>query len=95
MRGYWKWNVDGYRSDMEKKLPYDLEATVHRVLDAKFSAETAPGVGRSTALFAFDKTGKIKSIGHGSLGKIREVWEMTTRAPEPEDALHVISTLLN
>jgi hypothetical protein len=56
-----------------KKLPYSLEETAYRILDAKFSAESAPGFGRSTTLFSLDQNGKDRSIGYGALQKIREV----------------------
>jgi len=78
-----------------KKLPYHLEETAYRVLDAKYSAETAPGVGRSTSLFAWDKNGKPKSIGFGSLDEIKAVWERTMQEPEPAEAISIISRLLN
>jgi hypothetical protein len=76
-----------------KKLPYSLEETVYRVLDAKFSAETAPGVGKSTSLLLIDKNGKDNSIGYGSLDAIKEIWRETLREPEPQKALDIISQL--
>jgi hypothetical protein len=78
-----------------KKMPYNLNETAYRVLDAKFAAETAPGVGRSTSLFSLDQSGKTKSIGYGSLDKIKDVWERTVQTPEPQEALDIILNLLN
>jgi len=77
-----------------KKMPYSLEETAYRLLDAKYSSETAPGVGRSTTVFAMRSTGKIKSIGYGSQNKIKEVWDQTMQIPEPKEALDVISKVL-
>jgi hypothetical protein len=77
-----------------KKMPYDLAETAYRVLDAKFSAETAPGVGRSTSIFTLDKNGQTKSIGYGSHDKIKEIWEKTVQIPEPKKAIEIISKSL-
>jgi hypothetical protein len=63
------------------------------VLEAKFSAETAPGVGKSTSLLTIDENGKDSSIGYGSLEAIKEVWLETLKEPEPRKALDIISTL--
>jgi len=79
---------------VRKMMPYNLDATAYRLLDAKFSSETAPGVGRSTTLFSHDRSGKTKSIGYGSIDKIRRIWEDSLKTPEPEEALKMISTLL-
>jgi hypothetical protein len=76
-----------------KKLPYTLDETIYRVLEAKFSAETAPGVGKSTSLLTIDENGKDSSIGYGSLEAIKEVWLETLKEPEPRKALDIISTL--
>ncbi len=57
-----------------KKMPYDRASIVYRLLEAEFSAETASGVGQSTTLFTTtcdEKTIKTKSIGYGSIGKIK------------------------
>jgi hypothetical protein len=88
--GYWMATA----ALMRKKLPYNLNAMAYRLLDAKFSAETAPGVGRSTTLFSHDRNGKTKSIGYGSLDKIKAIWEATLKTPEPDEALQMISALL-
>ena len=77
-----------------KKMPYNLAETTYRVLDAKYSAETAPGVGRSTTVFSFDKNGKTKSLGYGSHDKIKDIWEKTMQIPEPADAIDIISKTL-
>jgi hypothetical protein len=77
-----------------KKMPYNLAETAYRVLDAKYSAETAPGVGRSTTVFSLNQSGKTKSLGYGSQDKIKEIWEKTMQIPEPADAIDIISKVL-
>jgi hypothetical protein len=74
-----------------KALPPDLEMTIYRLLEAKFSAETAPGVGRSTTLLTMNSDGKDGFVGTGSIEKIREIWERTLKEPEPQDAIDLIS----
>lgn len=76
-----------------KKLPYDLDTMIYRLLEAKFSAETAQGVGQSTTLLIMNENGKDGSIGYGSLEKIKEVWAKTLVQPEPQEALDVIAKL--
>jgi hypothetical protein len=60
-----------------KKIPYHLEPLIYRVLEAKFSAETAPGVGKNTSLLWMDRAGEAKSIGYGSIDEIRNIWNET------------------
>jgi hypothetical protein len=77
-----------------KRLPYRLNQVIYRVLEAKFSAETAPGVGRNTALL-WMRAGdhESRSIGYGSIDAIRNVFEETLKAPEPEEAINIIAKL--
>ena len=74
-----------------KKLPYDTDALVYRLLDAKFSAETASGVGTATALLTMGSDGKSHSIGYGAIDKIKAIWTEKIKEPEPADALGIIS----
>ena len=56
-----------------RKIPYDRKSVAYRLLEAKFSAETASGVGESTTLFTMSPEGKTKSIGCGSMSKIKDI----------------------
>lgn len=76
-----------------KRLPYDLNKVVYRLLEAKFSAETASGVGESTTLFTMGADGKDKSIGYGSIDGIKKIWRRELER-EPSDALDTISKLV-
>lgn len=73
-----------------KKMPYHRNSVIYRLLEAKFSAETASGVGDSTTLFTMSPEGKDNSIGYGSIGKIRDVWKALLELPEPKEALDII-----
>jgi 20S proteasome alpha/beta subunit len=77
-----------------KKMPYDRDSVVYRILEAKFSAETASGVGESTTVLTMNSAGKDKSIGYGSIGAIKESWKFQLRQPEPQDALDIIKKVL-
>lgn len=74
-----------------KALPPDLEMMIYRLLEAKFSAETAPGVGKSTSLLTMNSDGKDGFMGSGSIEKVRMIWERTLKEPEPQDAIELIS----
>jgi hypothetical protein len=76
-----------------KKIPYHLDPLIYRVLEAKFSAETAPGVGKNTSLLWMDRVGETKSIGYGSIDEIKRIYCETLTSPEPEHAIDIISTL--
>ena len=79
-----------------KHLTGDFESTIYRLLEAKFCAETAPGVGRSTTVVTMNakgETGWITSRAHGSPGEIeqiRSIWEETLRDPDPPSAINII-----
>ena len=75
-------------------MPYDRDSVVYRILEAKFSAETASGVGESTTVLTMNSAGKDKSIGYGSIGAIKESWKFQLRQPEPQDALDIIKKVL-
>jgi hypothetical protein len=74
-----------------KRMPYHLDAMIYRLLEAKFSAETAPGVGRRTTLFTMRCDGKDASLPQGLIGEIRKVWEKTLEQPDPKEATDSIS----
>lgn len=77
-----------------KKMPYDLESVVYRSLEAKFSAETASGVGGDTSLFVMRPDGMDDSIGFGSIRQIKRIYDEVLRQSEPQDALEIISKLV-
>ncbi len=77
-----------------KKMPYDLDSVVYRLLEAKFSAESASGVGEGTTLFTMSPEGKNKSIGYGSVSKIKDIWKGVLDLPEPPEALELIRRIV-
>lgn len=74
-----------------KPLCRDLENLVYRLLEAKFSAETASGVGKGTTLITVNQDGIVRSMESEEVQRIREVWEKTRKQPIPDEALELIS----
>lgn len=73
-----------------KPLAIDFDLMVYRLLEAKFSAETASGVGKRTTV-------KIKRPGQhdfimwpGQIEEIRNIWQGIQRHPEPLHAVEII-----
>jgi 20S proteasome alpha/beta subunit len=62
---------------------------IYRVLEAKFSAETASGVGRSTTLEVIDRN-EARSMPDNQINEIRAIWEGTQKQPSPSEALALI-----
>jgi hypothetical protein len=85
--GYWMASASLRR----RPLPPDLEAVIYRLLEAKFSAETASGVGKSTTVMTMNSEAKLGAMGSGAISKVRDIWEQTLKTPEPPDAIQVIA----
>jgi hypothetical protein len=77
-----------------KRMTGELEATIYRLLEAKFSAETATGVGRGTTLVTFNADGKFGMLNRDQVKAIRDIWENTLKEPTPEAAYEIISKSL-
>lgn len=69
----------------------NIAEIVYRLLDAKFSSETASGVGRKTHVVIMGRGGKTGYLREEEIEKLRSIWEQHTRAPEPENALNLIA----
>lgn len=74
-----------------KPMDFEFKTTVYRLLAAKFTAEMASSVGKSTTL-------TIKRLGDpdrpmfvNSLEKVRDVWSNEMKKPEPKEALDAIA----
>ena len=71
----------------------DLETTIYRMLEAKFSSETATGVGRATTLLVTDSEGKSHFLHDDAIENIRASWFETTQRPDPEPAIKLLKQL--
>jgi 20S proteasome alpha/beta subunit len=81
-----------YAALARKKLTPGLEETIYRVLDAKFSAETATGVGKKTHVVTMTQTGKLGFMAQKEIEDVRSIWQKLMKQTEPKDAIEVIST---
>lgn len=69
---------------------FSVETLVYRLCEAKFCAETASGVGKSTNVLLIDDAGSHRHLPTSSVRKIREIWESARASPGPPEALHEI-----
>jgi 20S proteasome alpha/beta subunit len=58
-----------------KSITPGLAETIYRILDAKFSSETARDVGKKSNLITINSSGKVSAMSQGEIDKIREIWE--------------------
>jgi len=73
-----------------KPIAPDLAETIYRLLDAKFSSETARDVGRKTHVITSDSSGNFGLMLEKDVESIREIWRQTIARPEPREALDII-----
>jgi hypothetical protein len=74
-----------------KPLIPDLADTIYRLLDAKFSSETARDVGKKTHVIVMNKQGKHGSLHQADIEKIRLIWQETMKQPNPPTAIDIIN----
>jgi hypothetical protein len=73
-----------------KRNPFasiDFDSMVYRTLEAKFSAETASGVGKLWTTVKFKRPDQHDfAMRQDQIEKIRQVWEAGLHKPQPEEA---------
>jgi hypothetical protein len=67
-----------------------LSETVYRLLDAKFSSETAREVGKATYVIILQSDGTFKLMKQPIIEQIREIWLEEQKVPDPSEALGII-----
>lgn len=72
--------------------PRDLDDVIYRLLDAKFSAETASGVGKSTTVIWVRPDGTVRRIDTEEVDRVRKIWDEVMKQPDPPDAISLIKT---
>ena len=65
-------------------------AVIYRVLGAKFSAETAAGVGKSTTVMIFNSRLRVSNVSTDVIERVRSIWDKELNAPDPDEALNAI-----
>lgn len=76
-----------------KPLRGSLESTIYRLLEAKFSTETATGVGKATTVLTMNSLGDFSISDPKMIDPIREVWQRTVNEPDPEDGIDMVDKL--
>ena len=74
-----------------KPITPGLPETIWRFLDAKFSSETAAGVGKKTHVFIMNTKGKFAAMRPSEIEKIREKWEEEMKRPESEEIMDLVA----
>lgn len=75
-------------SHLEAEQP---EVILYRLCEAKFSAETARAVGKTTSAMVMLNTGEIRIVSNQLIQKIRKSWEAKRREPPPSDVIAELS----
>lgn len=74
----------------KKPLAGNILDTAYRIIDAKFSAETARDVGKKTHVISLNDEGKNGFLYSEHLEAIHRIWEEELARPHPEGALEVL-----
>jgi hypothetical protein len=75
----------------KKPLGPTLADTIYRVVDAKFSSETARDVGKKTHVITLNSEGKNGFLYDAQLEKLHHIWEAELARPHPKDAIDFIN----
>lgn len=67
-----------------------LPETIYRLLDAKFSSETAPEVGKKTHVFLMNNKRKFSVMSSDEVAKIRAIWDEEMKRSEREDVMDIL-----
>jgi hypothetical protein len=71
-----------------------LEETIYRVLEAKFVAENAPGVGKTTVLQLLDDSGVGPIFTDAFISPIKSIWERKGRPKLPKNAVKAVGEMI-
>ena len=73
------------------KINFLLGDTLYRALEAKFSAETATGVGRTTTAILRNADGSVQILSREEVEDIRAIWKREVAdVPSPAEAIKII-----
>jgi hypothetical protein len=74
----------------KKPLGLTLPDAIYRILDAKFSAETAKDVGKTTHVISLNKDGKNGYMVNDQVQKLHRIWEKDLARSHPKAAINII-----
>lgn len=87
--GYWMATASLRR----RPLTRQLHPTIYRLLEAKFCAETATGVGKATTALIFGKNDEFASVHPSTVDKIRKIWLKTLQPDAPQAAVNLLKPI--
>jgi hypothetical protein len=73
-----------------KPIPDDFASCLYRLLDAKFSSETARDVGKKSFVITMRGDGTYSAMAQAEIEAVREIWEQELMRPNPSDAMDII-----
>jgi hypothetical protein len=76
-----------------KPLDLSLPSIVYRLMEAKFSSETASGVGERTTVILKARNGHIV-FDDNTVERIREIWKGISQSPDPPEAIKLLESKL-
>jgi len=76
-----------------KQLNLSLPSIVYRLLEAKFSSETARGVGKQTTVVLKSRDGHMV-LDEETIEQLRAIWEAVNKVPDPEEAIGLLQAKL-
>jgi hypothetical protein len=76
-----------------QKMAGYLEGTIYRLLEAKFSAETATGVGKTTTMTLYNQFESMSLLGPKDIDRVRTIWLETLKNSVPQEAIQLIEEL--
>jgi hypothetical protein len=88
--GYWMASASLKR----KPLAMDFYSMVYRTLEAKFSAETASGVGNPTTVYFKRPNERDVIMPNNDIEKIRQIWQEKMHEPEPQESAKIVGELI-
>jgi 20S proteasome alpha/beta subunit len=71
-----------------------VEETIYRVMEAKFVAETAPGVGKTTVVQLLNDSGIGPIFTNRAISPIKIIWEKKGRPKLPKNALEAVKEMV-
>jgi hypothetical protein len=72
-------------------LSFLLEDTIYRLLEAKFSAETATGVGKTTTVALRNRDGLVTLLPRNEIEEIGKIWKREVAdVPSPPEAIELL-----
>lgn len=74
---------------------FPMSASIYHICEAKFMAERAPGIGKESFIFVYNKENGFVWYPAKEVDKVRECWEKFGRPSRPPQAIAELEKLIN